>query len=102
MAITVKLLKVFALSFVLNLAWENAHAMLYTSHLDQPITECTLIVATLGDAIMLSVLALPFMLSSWWHARLWLIIPIGIVLAIAIELYALHAEIGRASCRERV
>lgn len=80
---------IFIVSFVTNLIWENAHAPLYTHHLNEKITESTLLVASLGDAVIITLFAILFSNFSFLKERIWLIIPVGIIIAIFIELYAL-------------
>lgn len=87
-----QLLYVFVASFVANLIWENAHAPLYAHHLASKITEKTLVIASLGDAVILTLFALMFFHISFLQERLWLVILIGVVVAIAIELYALEVH----------
>ncbi|MBU6390568.1 hypothetical protein KGQ31_03415, partial [Patescibacteria group bacterium] len=43
------------------------------------------------DALILTLLALPFIYLAYFGNRKWLAIPAGIVIAFLIELYALHA-----------
>jgi hypothetical protein len=83
---------VFIGSFLINLIWENAHAPLYAHHLATKITEKTLTVASLGDAIILTTFALGFFYVPFLRERLWLVIPIGLIVAVAIELYALSVH----------
>jgi hypothetical protein len=89
----VSLLSVFVLSFGLDVFWENAHSVLYASYQNQPITELVLLRASLGDALILTLMALPFVYSRYFRKRKWLSLPIGFVIAVVIELYALH--VGR-------
>jgi hypothetical protein len=93
-----KLGAIFILSFALNLVWENLHSFLYTAYQGGPITEYILLRATLGDAVMLTILAVPFVYITALTHRLWLMVPIGVALAVWIELYALNA--GRWSYNE--
>lgn len=86
-----KLGLVFIVSFALNLVWENLHALLYTAYQGGPITEFILLRATFGDAVMLTALALPFVYVRFFRQRLWLIVPLGLALAVWIEWYALGA-----------
>lgn len=86
-----KLSQIFLLSFFLNLIWENFHSLLYAQYQGGPITEFILLHATLGDAMMLTILALPFFYFDFFKKNIWLIIPIGIVIAVSIEWYALGA-----------
>jgi hypothetical protein len=86
-----KILYIFVFSFLLNFVWENLHALLYAGYQGGKITEFILFRASLGDAVMITVLALPFLFIAWFQKRSWLMIVIGIVLAILIEWYALGA-----------
>jgi hypothetical protein len=89
---------IFSVSFALNFIWENVHSLLYTAYQGGPITEFILLRATLGDAVMLTVLAIPFIYIAALRRRLWLVVPVGVALAVWIELYALGA--GRWSYNE--
>jgi hypothetical protein len=87
---TIKVLVlVYIISFALNFVWENAHAVLYTHYRGGEITSFILFRASLADALIITALALPFIFSSFFRTRLWLVIPIGIILAIIIEINAL-------------
>ena len=85
-----KLFYIFVLSLGLNIVWENAHAFLYASYQSAPITEYILLRAAVGDAIMLTILAITFLYFDFFRKRIWLVIPLGILVAILIELYALN------------
>ncbi len=86
-----KLLFIFLISFFLNLAWENFHSLLYASYKGAEITQFILWRATLGDAIMITAFAIPFVFTRFFRAHLWLVIVLGFAIAIAIELLALSA-----------
>ena len=60
MIIMRKILLIFISAFVLNLIWENLHSFLYESYMGGKITEFILLRATLADAIMITVIILPF------------------------------------------
>jgi len=85
-----KLFYIFLLSLGLNFVWENLHSFLYTNYQGGPIGEFILLRAALGDAVLLGMLALPFFYFKFFKKRTWLIIPLGIAVAVVIELYALH------------
>lgn len=53
------------------------------------ITEFILLRATLTDAVMITIISLPFIFLEIFRKHSWLIIPIGIIIAISIEWYAL-------------
>lgn len=83
------LLSVFVLSFLFNLIWEELHSLLYISYQGGPITQTILFHATLADAGFITLLAIFFFNSRVLRERLWIIIPIGLALAVTIELWAL-------------
>jgi hypothetical protein len=80
---------IFIVSFLLNLVWENLHSALYVGYQGGKITEFILFRASLGDAVMITVLLLPFLFSPL-KKRSWLIVLFGIILAVFIEWYALR------------
>ena len=84
-----KILLIFATAFILNAIWENLHVFLYDNYMGGRITELVLLRATLADAVMITVIALPFVLFPSWRRQNWIIIFVGLVLAIGIEWYAL-------------
>ena len=79
----------FSIAFVLNLAWENAHAFLYSAYQGGAITELVLLRATLADAIMITAIALPFVFFPLIKKYSWLIVVIATSVAVCIEWYAL-------------
>ena len=83
---------VFGSSFSLNFLWEHFHSLLYVHYKGGPITDLILLRATLGDAVMLTTLAVPFVFLPFFRARIWLILPLGFILAIGIELFALETN----------
>lgn len=84
-----KALIIFVTAFILNGIWENLHSFLYDNYMGGKITESILLRATLADAIMITVIAFPFILISSFKKYDWLIVIVGIVIAINIEWYAL-------------
>ena len=85
-----KIFCIFFLSFLLNFIWENLHSALYAGYQSGKITEFILFRASLGDAVMITFLLLPFLFVEWFKKRSWLIVVLGIILAIFIEWSALH------------
>lgn len=83
------ILVVFFVAFVLNAIWENLHSFLYDSYRDGPITELILFRATLADAIMIAVIAAPFLYFPSFKKYRLLAVVVWIVVAILIEIYAL-------------
>lgn len=81
---------IFALSFVLNLAWEHAHALLYAGYQGSPITKFILWRATLADAVFITAIAAVIFSAPFLRKHEWLMVPLGLVLAVCIELWALH------------
>lgn len=84
-----KVVSIFIISFILNLIWENLHSFLYLGYKGGKITEFILLRATLGDAIMITLISFPFIFLNSFKKYTWIIIPIGIILAVSIEWYAL-------------
>lgn len=87
-----KIFVIFTVSFALNLLWENLHSLLYDNYMGGEITEFILLRATLADAVMISVLSLPFLFKPFFKRRAWIIIIAGFVLAVGIEWYALSTH----------
>ncbi len=86
-----KLATVFLIASILNLVWENIHSVLYFLPSGGQITEAMLLRSTFIDALLITVLAGPFIFWPWFSQRVWLAIPIGIFVSIIIELRALFA-----------
>ncbi len=84
-----KVIFVFVLAFLLNLIWENLHSFLYSNYRGGEITEFILVRASFWDAVMVSLMAIPFLYFSFLKKREWLIIVTGLIIATLIELYAL-------------
>lgn len=84
-----RLVTVFISAFVLNIFWENLHSFLYNNYMGGKITEFILIRASLFDAILITTVVLPFIFISSLKDKSWLIIVIGIVVAIFNEWYGL-------------
>lgn len=80
---------IFVVAFALNLIWENLHAVLYDNYQGGGITELILLRATLFDAIFIVLICLPFVLFPKLKSKSNWIFVLGLILAIAIELYAL-------------
>src|SRR3990167_5963264 len=81
---------IFILSFFLNLIWENLHSFLYIGYMGGTITEFILLRASVADAIIITILSLPFIFVPRLKGKSWLIIFVGILIAIFVELYALN------------
>ncbi len=80
---------IFITAFILNLIWENLHAVLYANYMGGKITEFILLRATLSDAIYIVLITLPFVLLPAFKKWDWLIIVFGLIISILIEYYAL-------------
>jgi len=85
-----EVLLILVLSFFLNFIWENAHSYLYTDYVDGRITEAILLRASVADAIIIIFMTLPFVFIARLRNVSWMIIPIGVLIAIIIEMYALR------------
>ncbi len=86
---SLRLLAIFCISFALNFVWEHFHSVLYAHYQGGLITNAILFKATLGDALFTTALSIPFSRINYLQRNLWLIIPIGMFCAIALELFAL-------------
>lgn len=80
---------IFLSALLLNLLWENLHSFLYISYMGGKITEFILIRASLFDAILITLISLPFIYSKLLKNKSWLIIIVGIIVAILNEWYGL-------------
>lgn len=83
---------IFAVAFFLNLVWENLHSFLYSNYKGVEITQLILLKATLGDAVMIVLITLPFVFLASFRKNLWGIVLIGLIVAISIEWYALATD----------
>lgn len=79
-------------AFISNYLWENMHAHLYAHHLGETVDQPVLLIATLGDVVILSVFALLWYYVPIFTRNLWLVIPLGLFVGYAIERYALAAS----------
>ncbi len=84
-----KICIVFSSAFILNLIWENIHVFLYDNYKGGPITELILLHATLIDGLIIAALAIPFIVIPSLRKYAWGIIPLGVIVAILIEWWAL-------------
>ncbi|MGE5541345.1 MAG: hypothetical protein ACM3TU_03660 [Bacillota bacterium] len=84
-----RLVAIFLLAFGTNYIWEHLHSVLYAHYKGGPITEFILARATLADAVLITLISMPFLLRERLAKRSWLIIIIGIVVSIGIEEHAL-------------
>lgn len=90
--IITKGLLIFFLAFVLNYAWEHAHAVLYTNYKGGAISEFVLIRATTFDALYTMIVGTAFLTITILRKRKWLMVLMGFVVAVNIEWYALATE----------
>jgi hypothetical protein len=86
-----KLLALLIISFALNFVWEHAHSVLYASYQGGPVTNYILLHASLGDAVIITVIGALFIYFPKIGKRHWLIWPIGLAVAIFIEVLALYS-----------
>ncbi len=84
-----RLALLFLIAFALNAIWENLHAYLYTAYKGAAITEFVLLRASLFDAFLITLIALPFFYFSYLRRHTWLIFVVGTVVAIGNEWYGL-------------
>lgn len=84
-----KVFSVFFIAFGLNAVWENLHSYLYVHYQGGAITEFILLRATFADAVIITLIALPFLFLPAFKKRAWLIVPMGVIVAVSMEWYAL-------------
>jgi len=84
-----KLFIIFIISFLLNFVWENLHSYLYFHPNGEMMTQGMLFRATLFDALFITLLSMLFIKYTYFRNRKWYALPIGVVIAILIELSAL-------------
>lgn len=84
-----KIGSIFILAFILNVLWENLHSFLYSNYMGGEITEFILIRASLFDALLIAIISLPFIFFDKLKNKSWLIIIIGVIIAILNEWYGL-------------
>lgn len=79
---------IFALAFLFNLIWENAHARLYIHYQGSAITQLVLIRAAIFDASFITAIQLLFFSLSL-RLRLAATMGVSLVFAVLLEQYAL-------------
>ena len=84
-----KVFLIFLVSLVLNFVWENLHSLMYKSYMGGKITELILFRASIVDAIIITLICVPFIYFAFLRKMDWLIIFCGIIVAIIIEQYGL-------------
>ena len=84
-----KLLLVFIIAFALNLVWEFSHSTLYVSYRGGEITNLVLFRAAVWDGVFIAVLVL--LATIFKINKLAVIIFGGLILAVAIEIWALNS-----------
>lgn len=80
---------IFVFAFITNIIWENLHAYLYLVYRGGEITKFILLRASFWDAVMISIILLPFLYFKFLKGWTWVIFIIGVVLALFIEWHAL-------------
>lgn len=81
---------IFVISFLLNLIWENLHAFLYDNYMGGKITEFILLRASLFDALLITLISLPFLYLYFLKDKSWLIFVFGTIIAVLNEWYGLN------------
>ncbi|MBI2482287.1 MAG: hypothetical protein HYV76_01855 [Candidatus Vogelbacteria bacterium] len=84
-----KIVVIFGVAFGLNLIWENLHSVLYSHYQGGAITELILMRASLFDAVVITIITLPFLLWRPFKNNHWLMVMIGLVVAVINEWYGL-------------
>ncbi|MCC7160463.1 hypothetical protein IT399_01955 [Candidatus Nomurabacteria bacterium] len=87
-----KIIFIFITAFVLNAIWENLHSFLYDNYMGGKITEFILLRASLFDALLITLISLPFLYLYFLKNKSWLILVFGTVIAILNEWYGLNTS----------
>lgn len=87
---TKKIFYIFIFAFIFNLVWENLHAILYFLPNGESITQYMLLRSTFFDAIFITLMGGLFLKVPYFKQRLSYSLLFGVIVAIAIELYALQ------------
>jgi len=87
-----KLSFVFWTAFILNLIWENLHAVLYVHYQGGEITRFILLRAALMDALVILALVFLWSLLPKRFRWQWLVVAAGVVVAVVLERWALGAS----------
>lgn len=85
-----KIIFIFINAFVLNAIWENLHSFLYDNYMGGKITEFILLRASLFDALLITLISLPFLYFFALKDKSWLILILGTIIAILNEWYGLN------------
>ena len=72
--------------------WENLHSLLYAGYRGGAITELILLRASVADAVIITLIALPFVLWPRLEKNSWVIVIIGVLISIGIEWFALGTD----------
>lgn len=83
---------IFLSAFLLNFFWENLHSFLYVGYKGGEITQFILARASLFDAILITIILMPFLYITSLQRKIWLIFIIGIIIAILNEWYGLSTS----------
>ncbi|OJI08874.1 MAG: hypothetical protein COX02_01485 [Candidatus Vogelbacteria bacterium CG22_combo_CG10-13_8_21_14_all_37_9] len=85
-----QLFLIFILALILNLIWEHWHSQFYQHYQGGEISNFILGRAALFDASFITLVSLSFLVFQRLQKRLWLAFVIGVVFALALELFALQ------------
>jgi hypothetical protein len=87
-----KIIFVFMTAFVLNAIWENLHSLFYDNYMGGKITEFILLRASLFDALIITLISLPFIYLYFLKDKSWLILVLGTAIAVINEWYGLNTS----------
>ena len=87
-----RLLLVFIIALILNFLWEELHSVLYVQHQNGPVTNFVLFRAALFDALIITLLAIPFLKFEFLAKRLWIFVILAVLFSIGLELFAIKTN----------
>ncbi len=80
---------IFLVSFLLNVVWENLHSYLYANYMGENITQFILVRASLFDALLITLISLPFLYFNSLKYKVWIILIPATIIAVINEWYGL-------------
>ncbi len=87
-----QLIYIFVIAFILNIAWENFHSLLYIHYKGNSLTELILLRAAFFDAVVITILSYPFLKLTTLKGKLWVMIVVLVIFAICLETWALQTN----------
>ena len=85
-------ISIFGIAFILNILWENAHALLYVHYKGAVITEFILFRAALFDALVITLIAYIFLDLIKIKYSILIVACVLVLFSIGLEMWALETS----------